>query len=90
MRSRSLIVIIGLAGLFGTELTNHHPGGFDYATSDGADPDIQAIASVTLPLPGGNVECSSCHDVHDYDGISAPFLRATNAGSALCTTCHLK
>ncbi len=34
------------------------------------------------------VECSTCHDVHEYTNI--PFLRISNSGSALCVTCHLK
>lgn len=34
------------------------------------------------------VECSSCHDPHT-DAI-ATFLRRSNAGSAVCLTCHVK
>ena len=34
------------------------------------------------------VECASCHDVHDNTNV--PFLRMTNTGSALCLACHTK
>ena len=34
------------------------------------------------------VECGSCHDPHNEN--VATFLRKSNAGSALCSTCHTK
>ncbi|MDP1831643.1 MAG: cytochrome c3 family protein [Geothrix sp.] len=39
-------------------------------------------------LYAGKVECPTCHTVHDP--AIPPFLRKSNAGSALCLTCHLK
>ena len=45
---------------------------------------------------GFEVECASCHDPHGVPsgGTGSPFnptfLRVTNAGSALCLTCHSK
>jgi len=39
------------------------------------------------------VECASCHDPHNDSTASATsvaFLRKSNAGSALCLTCHIK
>jgi len=43
------------------------------------------------------VECGSCHDPHNsstFNGtgtdLSVAFLRISNAGSAVCTTCHNK
>ncbi|MBI3593131.1 MAG: hypothetical protein HY099_06610 [Nitrospirae bacterium] len=36
----------------------------------------------------GRVECPSCHDPHDPSRNT--FLRKSNAGSALCLTCHIK
>jgi len=45
-----------------------------------------------VPLyDGDTMQCGSCHDVHNFAGPShttAPFLRATTTGSALCLTCH--
>jgi predicted CXXCH cytochrome family protein len=38
---------------------------------------------------GGNVECASCHDVHDQAGTSF-LLVMDNAGSAMCLSCHDK
>jgi predicted CXXCH cytochrome family protein len=34
------------------------------------------------------IECGSCHDPHDNS--NDPFLRVSNASSALCLACHLK
>ena len=34
------------------------------------------------------VECGSCHDPHNSTNTS--FLRVSNAGSAVCLTCHVK
>jgi predicted CXXCH cytochrome family protein len=38
---------------------------------------------------GGQVECASCHDVHDQSG-QPRLLVMDNAGSALCLSCHIK
>jgi len=57
------------------------------------------IANVNgnLPLYGSTagaatVECSSCHDAHNnsVNGTNGGFLRVSNAGSAMCKTCHIK
>lgn len=37
---------------------------------------------------GPSVECASCHDPHS--DTNATFLRISNAGSAVCLTCHVK
>lgn len=75
----------------GANLKKTHPISFSYtgalAATDGelADP-------ATLPhgwVNDGKFECSSCHDVHAKAGISK-MLHKSNAGSALCLTCHLK
>ncbi|HHW14552.1 MAG TPA: cytochrome c3 family protein, partial [Firmicutes bacterium] len=39
-------------------------------------------------LIDGRVECASCHNPHNAG--SPLFLVASNAGSALCSTCHIK
>lgn len=39
-----------------------------------------------VKLIGGRVECVSCHEAHDP--AIKPFLRRSNAGSAMCRTCH--
>lgn len=76
----------------GTSLTNDHPVNFTYntalATADGGLVDPATSPTITSWLSGGTVQCSSCHDVHDP--TFTPFMRADNAGSAVCLTCHTK
>lgn len=81
------------AGLLSTDLSNDHPISVVYDPA--LDADFQPVTAVTgagVPLfigTGTNqVECGSCHDVHD-DTIN-PFMRIDNAQSALCLTCHIK
>lgn len=85
------VTSIATAGNLGVNLKKSHPISFTYdaalATADGelTDPG-------TLPagwINNSKFECSSCHDVHNKTGI-AKMLHATNAGSALCLTCHKK
>jgi len=83
-------LIIGNANL-GTDLSDDHPVNFAYdAALVGADGELQPVATVTAAglLIGTQVQCASCHDVHN--NTNAPFLRYTNAGSALCLQCHIK
>ncbi len=83
----------------GTDLRNDHPISFVYdsalATQDPGLYDPTTVSSglggtihVDL-LHGGKVECTSCHNVHNESGADY-LLRKSNAGSALCLTCHNK
>jgi predicted CXXCH cytochrome family protein len=76
----------------GTSLTNDHPVNFTYnsalAVSDGGLRDPATTPAVAALIPGGTVQCSSCHTTHDP--TNTPFLRTSNVGSALCLTCHIK
>lgn len=89
--------MISGSALVGTDLSNDHPIGFAYtaalATADGGLTSPASLSSVAanVPLYGGTgqMECATCHDVHNTAGI-AKLLRKTNASSALCTTCHIK
>jgi len=78
--------------LIGTNLSNDHPIGFTYdAALVAADSGLVSPTTVVaagLPLFSSKLECSTCHGVHD--NTNAPFLRKTNASSALCLTCHIK
>lgn len=61
---------------------------------------LYAPGSVTWPgNPAGalklfynRLECPTCHDPHDDGSLTGqePFLRMSNAGSQMCTTCHIK
>lgn len=46
------------------------------------------LSSATIGGSADYVQCTSCHDPHRSD--TPTFLRKSNAGSALCLTCHVK
>ena len=82
------------------DLSNHHPVGFNYANVSAVDDEIYDASS---PLNGGtgltindvlwngNVECVSCHSVHNKKNEGFKFLWVNdNNGSALCLSCHNK
>jgi predicted CXXCH cytochrome family protein len=80
----------------GTDLTDDHPISFTYdaalATADGGLVTPSSSSWVdgahTVPLYTAKLECGSCHNVHNNS--TDPFLRKSNAASALCLTCHNK
>ncbi len=90
---------IGGSELLGTNLADDHPISFTYdaalATTDGSlwDPTttssgLGGTISADMLL-AGQVQCASCHDVHN--GANLNFLLVKdNANSALCLTCHNK
>ncbi len=95
---------IGGNGLIGTDLRQTHPISFDYtaalATADGelanpttASSGVTASGTIATDMLFGTsnnkFECASCHDVHNAYNQSYLLLKS-NAGSALCLTCHLK
>jgi len=84
----------------GTDLTNTHPVGFNYASAAGEDTTgLKTRAAANTSLMGTNgsaffgtsgnmMECASCHSVHDT--AKGYFLRVNNDDSALCLSCHTK
>lgn len=58
---------------------------FDAGTGKVNGTDIQLYGAAGAP---DQVECASCHNPHN--ATIAPFLRVSNANSALCLTCHQK
>ncbi len=89
-------IYIDGGALIGTNLQDHHPVSFTYnaalAVKDGelADP-TTAVTSLggtidTDLLFNAQVECASCHDVHDKAGNSDLLVISE---PALCRTCHV-
>lgn len=91
--------------LVGTNLTNDHPISFTYdsalAITDGeltnpsADGDTNSdtvgLTAPFLPLFGGQLQCASCHDVHNIQSVGNPkLLIETPNNSQLCLKCHQK
>jgi predicted CXXCH cytochrome family protein len=88
---------ISVANNLGTDLRNSHPTSFKYdsalvaANPWLANPATQSYAGVTIAaklLSNGTMTCSTCHDSHNNQ--NGYFLVQSNAGSALCSSCHLK
>ena len=97
-------ILAGGSPFLGTDLRNDHPITIVYETARAAKPTELVTQAITgtritvgttqpLPLYGSStatatVECASCHNPHNNSLGS--FLRKSNAGSALCLTCHIK
>lgn len=65
------------------DFSNDHPISIQWPTRVGI------AATSPYPLFGSplKMECGTCHSVHD-NTVGQPFLRASNAASALCIACH--
>lgn len=81
----------------GQDMSNDHPISIPYpipaqdpqfVTPPDAQKGWGGPSQNDVKLYAGRVECSSCHNVHDP--AVSPFLRKSNAASALCLTCHIK
>jgi predicted CXXCH cytochrome family protein len=85
------------------DLTHMHPIGVSYTAASAALPsgslnDVGgSVAGVTggtiqnTLLKNGNVECSSCHDIHRTLGTAnTSGIYTIASGQALCLTCHNK
>ena len=77
------------------DLTNDHPISIDYNSTlvnkdGGLYPQPQ---DSRLKLYNGKVECPTCHDPHNgsqWAPGEVTFMRMSNAGSAMCLSCHIK
>lgn len=90
----------------GYNLTDDHPIGFSYsAVLSEPIPAARLFSIVQVAAKSSNrikfsgptsmVECTTCHDPHvdtspSGNPAQAPFLVMSNAGSALCLSCHNK
>lgn len=74
-------------GRIGNDMRNHHPVAISYDDKL-IDKDRQLVNPllVDLPLPNGEMHCTTCHDPHDTE--NAPFLYKSTLNGELCTTCH--
>jgi predicted CXXCH cytochrome family protein len=82
------------------DLTHMHPIGVNYASAIGLMPtgDLNPVSTPiaggsisSVMLKNGNVECSSCHDIHRTQGTSSTSgIYTVASGQNLCLTCHNK
>jgi predicted CXXCH cytochrome family protein len=80
------------SGDFGTDLSNEHPISVPIAGDTDGNINVNPVGpGGPLPLFGGNIECGTCHDVHNENTAGAFLLYIDNsADSALCQECHQK
>jgi predicted CXXCH cytochrome family protein len=82
-------------------LGNHHPIGFNYDNVQAVDTEIHNADTVMLTpttfvrdhlygTNGGNVECATCHSVHNKGNDGESLLWRSDQNSQLCLTCHDK
>jgi len=65
-----------------------HPIGVKYPIGDSTYRTIEAAtADGKIKLPGGRLQCISCHDPHNTQRIDYMLVRS-NQGSRLCLACH--
>jgi predicted CXXCH cytochrome family protein len=76
-------------GMLDGNFNSEHPIGMAYADAGSTNGGMRPAPVGNTLLFGGNVECASCHDVHDETG-NLNLLLTTNAGSLLCLECHVK
>jgi len=79
----------------GAQLEGSHPFSIQPQLKDSATLVPTLVASHTtkdrtVSLVDNNIECSTCHDVHNQykDPYSPKFLVRDNTGSRLCLACH--
>jgi hypothetical protein len=81
--------------LYDTALANlngtlNDPSATSVTIGSGGTTQTGTIASLLL-YDGGQLECSSCHDVHNkYTVGTTGLMKIASAGSAICKACHNK
>ena len=82
-------------------LGNHHPIGFNYDDVQASDEEIRPADSAQMGdagtvrdhlLGAGNtqMECGTCHSVHNTGNTGESLLWRSDTDSRLCLTCHAK
>lgn len=78
----------------GTNLAAGHPVSVTYRddlnTHLRPPSELKGVRLYPTNSRGARVQCTSCHDPHNFgvEGSTAPFLRVSKVGSALCLSCH--
>lgn len=83
--------------VFGRELSTVHPFNFKLPLQMPSDQNLISsvvssgvTANPAVQMPGGNVQCTSCHNAHvQIIDSSNDFLVVDNSSSALCLACHV-
>ncbi len=80
--------------LIGTDLRNDHPVSIAYTNAAPNYAGLDTSANATgrgFALPGGNIECISCHNAHSEPGVAASYstrqFMVSYAGD-FCAACH--
>jgi predicted CXXCH cytochrome family protein len=92
---------IGLQYTIGlnNNLQNHHPIGFDYNAAQAIDTELRPSTTVMTNsgttiadhlYAGNNMECGTCHSVHNKANTGERLLWRSDINSQLCLTCHDK
>ena len=79
-------------------LGNHHPIGFNYDNVQAGDTEIRSADTAQLTpttfvrdhLANSQMECSTCHSVHNKGNSGERLLWRSDQNSELCLTCHDK
>ena len=81
-------------------LGNHHPIGFSYDAAQALDDQLRPSAMTPMGAAGlisdhlygasNNMECGSCHSVHNMGNTGEVLLWRSDTASRLCLTCHNK
>lgn len=84
----------------GQYLGNHHPIGFSYTAAQAADDELRDASLTNLTATtliedhlygsNGNMECGTCHSVHNTGNGGETLLWRSDFRSELCLTCHSK
>jgi predicted CXXCH cytochrome family protein len=84
-----------MSDVVGTRLQGSHPFSLQVPIKDAANlvstfATSHTTRDATVKLIDGNVECSTCHDVHNQfkDKRNQEFLVRDNTGGQLCLACH--
>ena len=101
--SKAIVTEIGSGQ--GNDLTHMHPIGVNYSAAASSAQAMFGVAQLqptanTFNAPGspsvgsvlknGQIECSTCHDIHRTVGNSSGGIYTIASGQALCLGCHIK